>query len=164
MLFNQPSDVRKFLVDTLKIKQKQGSAASLGENYTRNEWGRFKSTLQTSGEDVKLQLCSPMVSLTAFFKFLIYWTKGLSPKSRWKTTLVSSEKDLNYTRFEWKRCSLHSFRVKKMFTTLVSSEKDVNYTRFEWKRCELHSFRVKKMWTTLVSSEKDVNYTRFECV
>jgi hypothetical protein len=39
-------------------------------NYTRNEWRRFKTTLEASGEDVKLH--SKRVEKMVTFKFAVF--------------------------------------------------------------------------------------------
>jgi hypothetical protein len=49
-----------------------------------------------------------------------------------KTTLETSEDDVNYT---WNENTTQ--------TTLETSEDDVNYTWNEWRRRKLHSKRVK---------------------
>ncbi len=64
------------------------------ENYTRNEWRRCKTTLETSGEDVKLH--SKRVE-----KMLNY---ARNEWGRCKTTLETSGEDVK----------LHSKRVEKM--------------------------------------------------
>ncbi len=107
------------------------------ENYTRNEWRKWKITLGTSGEDKKISL-----ETSGEDKKISLETSGEDKKISLGTSGEDAkfhservEKMENYTRNEWRRwkitlgtsgedSKLHSKRVGKM----------QNYTRNEWRR------------------------------
>jgi hypothetical protein len=129
-------------------------------NYTRNEWRRCKTTLETSGEDAKLH--SKRLG------------KGHNyTRNEWrrcKTTLGTSGEDATLTRNEWERgitalgtsgedATLHSKRVGKGH----------NYTRNEWERgittletsvfSQLFSIR----WKAVLLPQFLPNYWKMSC-
>ncbi len=93
-------------------------------NYTRNEWARRKTTLETSGEDVKLH--SKRVEKIAWADVL----PVLIDMVRNLVLSVSSTFANSVTNLK-----LHSKRVEKM----------EDYTPKWWRRWKIHSKRVEKI-------------------
>ncbi len=98
--------------------------------YTRNGWGRCKSTLKTSGKDLKLH--SKRVGKI--------WNYTQNEWTRCKTTLETSGEDLK----------LHSKRVGKMWITSVAF--DQRYRAFEFQLGALFQSHWIDLLFTLVSS------------
>jgi hypothetical protein len=146
------------------------------QNHTRNEWRKCKTTLETSGEDVKLHSKRGKKMLKKHSKrvekmqnhtrFECIFSHSRSPYSKKQSPGVANITDPSspYTDWRairtlrsWPNLKLHSKRVEKMW----------NYARNELRRCEttletsgedvkLRSKRVKKMWATVQTSGEDV--------
>ena len=98
---------------------------------TRYEWERCETTLETSAEDIKVDLVVNH-SLPNSPENYIHRV-GRTARAG-KITLKTSGKNENYTQNKWKDVKLHSKRVERCKTTLETSGKDV----------KLHSKRVYK--------------------
>ncbi len=126
-------------------------------NYTQNEWRRGETTLETSGEEVKLH--SKRVekrwnytrnewggcNLSYFFRLSSSESTSYACAISLNFSVASTD---NYTRNEWGTCKLHSNWVEKIRITLFSGF----LSGCHW----MASFRYA-FWKTIFS-------TRFECI
>ncbi len=91
-----------------------------GKNYTRNEWKRFKSTLETSGEDVKLhskrveKIAKIHSKRVEKITSILLFDAVSSLITGLVLNIFFTEPILGYTFLAGRAAKLHSKRVEKM--------------------------------------------------
>jgi hypothetical protein len=151
------------------------------EKYTRNEWKRLKTTLETSGKDEKLRskrvermndytrnMC--ILSKTTLVSSVVFspvsWPTCAkmycSPSASWKASTLPNR----YCTCE-STMSFMSLRISRQrWKALPNLDflRSENYTRNGWRRCKItlemggEDAKLHSKWVG-----KICNYTRFEC-